>query len=107
VPLSLNLLNMDRNAVHEDFHKLAFHFPRQSMNPRRIRGDIGRRRGSDFEGRLRRIYERAKTVGEIEGELRRLREEIEDERKRCSTALGQKSESATLREKEVPPLLAA
>lgn len=38
--------------------------------------------GSDFEGRLRRIYERARTVGEIEAELRRLREEMEDERKR-------------------------
>jgi uncharacterized membrane-anchored protein YhcB (DUF1043 family) len=38
--------------------------------------------GSDFEGRLRRIYERARTVGEIEAELRRLREQMEDERKR-------------------------
>jgi hypothetical protein len=38
--------------------------------------------GSDFEGRLRRIYERARTVDEIEAELRRLREEMESERKR-------------------------
>ena len=38
--------------------------------------------GSDFEGRLRRIYERARTVDEIEAELRRLREEMEEERKR-------------------------
>jgi len=38
--------------------------------------------GSDFEGRLRRIYERARTVDEIEAELRRLREEMDDERKR-------------------------
>ena len=38
--------------------------------------------GSDFESRLRRIYERARTVGEIEAELRRLREQMEDERKR-------------------------
>jgi superfamily II DNA or RNA helicase len=38
--------------------------------------------GSDFEGRLRRIYERARTVGEIEADLRRLREEMEEERKR-------------------------
>jgi ERCC4-related helicase len=38
--------------------------------------------GSDFEGRLRRIYERARTVGEIEAELRRLREQMEGERKR-------------------------
>jgi ERCC4-related helicase len=38
--------------------------------------------GGDFEGRLRRIYERARTVGEIEAELRRLREQMEHERKR-------------------------
>jgi hypothetical protein len=38
--------------------------------------------GSDFESRLRRIYERARTVEEIEAELRRLREEMDDERKR-------------------------
>jgi hypothetical protein len=38
--------------------------------------------GGDFEGRLRRIYERARTVGEIEAELRRLREQMEQERKR-------------------------
>ena len=38
--------------------------------------------GNDFEGRLRRIYERARTVHEIEAELRRLREEMDEERKR-------------------------
>ncbi len=38
--------------------------------------------GGDFEGRLRRIYERARTVDDIEAELRRLREEMDDERKR-------------------------
>ena len=38
--------------------------------------------GNDFEIRLRRIYERARTVHEIEGELRRLREEMEEDRKR-------------------------
>jgi hypothetical protein len=37
--------------------------------------------GSDFETRLRRIYERARTVAEIEDELRRLREQMEEERK--------------------------
>ena len=37
--------------------------------------------GSDFETRLRRIYERARTVDEIASELRRLREEMEAERK--------------------------
>jgi superfamily II DNA or RNA helicase len=46
--------------------------------PETIAGAVG----SDFEGRLRRIYERARTVGEIEAELRRLREEMEEERKR-------------------------
>lgn len=38
--------------------------------------------GSDFEGRLRRIYERARTVGEIEAELRDLRQQMENERTR-------------------------
>ena len=46
--------------------------------PETIAGAIG----GDFEGRLRRIYERARTVGEIEAELRRLREQMEHERKR-------------------------
>jgi uncharacterized membrane-anchored protein YhcB (DUF1043 family) len=36
--------------------------------------------GSDFEVRLRRIYERARAVAEIEAELRRLREEMDEER---------------------------
>jgi SNF2-related domain/Helicase conserved C-terminal domain len=38
--------------------------------------------GSDFEGRLRRIYERARTVQEIEAELVRLRERMDEERQR-------------------------
>ena len=46
--------------------------------PEKIAGTLG----SDFEGRLRRIYERARTVDEIEAELRRLREEMGDERQR-------------------------
>ena len=36
--------------------------------------------GNDFEAKLRRIYERARTVDEIEAELRRLREEMEEQR---------------------------
>jgi hypothetical protein len=36
--------------------------------------------GSDFEVRLRRIYERSRTVTEIEAELRRLREEMDEQR---------------------------
>ncbi len=36
--------------------------------------------GSDFETRLRRIYERARTQDEIISELRRLREDIEEQR---------------------------
>lgn len=36
--------------------------------------------GSDFESRLRRIYERARAVTEIEAELRRLREEMDGNR---------------------------
>jgi hypothetical protein len=38
--------------------------------------------GSDFETRLRRIYERARTVDEIALELRRLREQMDEERKK-------------------------
>jgi adenine-specific DNA-methyltransferase len=38
--------------------------------------------GADFESRLRRIYERARTVEEIEAELRKLREEMDEQRER-------------------------
>lgn len=37
--------------------------------------------GSDFEAKLRRIYERARTLNEIEDEIRRLREQMDEERK--------------------------
>lgn len=37
--------------------------------------------GADFETRLRRIYERARTLDEITSELRRLREEIGEQRR--------------------------
>ena len=57
--------------------------------------DLAGALGSDFETRLRRIYERARTVEEIEGELRKLREEMEETR----TALSEKLE--TLEEKVV------
>ncbi len=36
--------------------------------------------GNDFETRLRRIYERSRTLDEITAELRRLREQMEEER---------------------------
>lgn len=38
--------------------------------------------GGDFETRLRRIYERARTIDEVTAELRRLREQMDEERKR-------------------------
>jgi hypothetical protein len=38
--------------------------------------------GSDFESRLRRIYDRARTVQEIAAELRRLREDMDEQRSR-------------------------
>jgi ERCC4-related helicase len=60
-----------------DASDVVLHEP-STATPETLAGAIG----SDFEGRLRRIYERARTVGEIEAELRRLREEMEDERKR-------------------------
>lgn len=37
--------------------------------------------GADFESQLRRIYDRARTVDEIESELRELRSQIEEQRK--------------------------
>jgi superfamily II DNA or RNA helicase len=46
--------------------------------PEKIAGMLG----SDFETRLRRIYERARTLDEITAELRRLREQMEEERKK-------------------------
>jgi len=60
-----------------DASDVVLHEP-STDTPETLAGSVG----SDFEGRLRRIYERARTVGEIEAELRRLREEMEDERKR-------------------------
>ena len=60
-----------------DASDVVLHEP-STDTPETLAGAVG----SDFEGRLRRIYERARTVGEIEAELRRLREEMEDERKR-------------------------
>jgi len=42
--------------------------------------------GSEFEGRLRRIYERARSVEEIETELRDLRTSLDDKRKKFEEA---------------------
>lgn len=52
----------------------CFHYERDTFNSAMKLGD--------FEGRLRRIYERARTVQEIEAELVRLREQMDDERQR-------------------------
>ena len=38
--------------------------------------------GAEFEAELRRIYERARTVGEVHDELRALRDRVADERRR-------------------------
>ncbi|MFZ5440667.1 MAG: helicase-related protein, partial [Myxococcota bacterium] len=38
--------------------------------------------GAEFEGELRRIYERARTLDEVQAELRALRDRVEDERRR-------------------------
>jgi len=42
--------------------------------------------GSDFEAQLRRIYDRARTVGEVEGELRGLRDSIDAKRRDFESA---------------------
>jgi superfamily II DNA or RNA helicase len=60
-----------------DASDVVLHEP-SSDTPETLAGALG----SDFETRLRRIYERARTVEEIEAELRRLREEMDEERKR-------------------------
>jgi adenine-specific DNA-methyltransferase len=43
--------------------------------------------GADFEARLRRIYERARSLDEIEQELLRLREEMTEQRQRFETTV--------------------
>ena len=60
-----------------DASDVVLHEP-STESPEALAGALG----SDFETRLRRIYQRARTREEIEEDLRRLREEMEDERKR-------------------------
>ena len=96
-----------------DASDVVLHEP-STDTPETLAGAVG----SDFEGRLRRIYERARTVGEIEAELRRLREEMEDERKRfeetwartaglIETRFDQRVKQAFRRlQKDLPPGLA-
>ncbi len=45
-------------------------------------GDVVSAIGAEFEGELRRIYERARTVDEVHDELRALRDRVADERRR-------------------------
>ena len=60
-----------------DASDVVLHEP-STDTPEKIAGALG----GDFETRLRRIYERARTVDEIEAELRKLREAMDEERKR-------------------------
>ena len=60
-----------------DASDVVLHEP-STDSPEKIAGALG----NDFEGRLRRIYDRARTIQEIEAELRRLREEMDEGRKR-------------------------
>jgi hypothetical protein len=60
-----------------DASDVVLHEP-STDSPEKIAGALG----NDFEGRLRRIYERARTIQEIEAELRRLREEMDEGRER-------------------------
>ena len=64
-----------------DASDVVLHEP-GTQNPEALAAGLG----SDFETRLRRIYERARTVEEISDELRRLRAEMEDGRKRFEEA---------------------
>ncbi len=58
-----------------DASDVVLHEPSGSA-PETLAGALG----NDFEARLGRIYERARTVEEIGSELRRLRDEMEDQR---------------------------
>jgi superfamily II DNA or RNA helicase len=60
-----------------DASDVVLHEP-STEAPEKLTGVLG----SDFETRLRRIYERARTLDEITAELRRLREQMEDERRK-------------------------
>jgi superfamily II DNA or RNA helicase len=60
-----------------DASNVVLHEPSTDA-PEKLTGVLG----SDFETRLRRIYERARTIDEITVELRRLREQMDDERKK-------------------------
>ena len=60
-----------------DASDVVLHEP-SSDAPEKLAGVLG----NDFETRLRRIYERARTLDEITSELRRLREDIEEQRRR-------------------------
>src|SRR5579871_1270351 len=61
-----------------DASDVVLHEPASESSPELLAGALG----SDFETRLRRIYERARTQEEINAELRRLREEMGEERER-------------------------
>src|ERR1700728_826688 len=60
-----------------DASNVVLHEPSTDA-PEKLTGVLG----SDFETRLRRIYERARTIDEITVELRRLREQMDEERKK-------------------------
>ena len=60
-----------------DASDVVLHEP-STDSPETLAGALG----NDFEARLRRIYERARTVEEIGSELRRLRDEMADQRTR-------------------------
>lgn len=66
--------------------------------------DLASSLGPDFEGQLRRIWDRSRSVREVEDELRRLRDDLEERRKRLdqvrerTTALIEKQFDESVRE---------
>lgn len=66
--------------------------------------DLASALGPDFEGQLRRIWDRSRSVREVEDELRRLRDELEERRQRLdevrerTTALIEKQFDESVRE---------
>lgn len=65
-----------------DASDVVLHEP-SSDSPELLAGALG----ADFQARLHRIYERARNIEEIEGELRQLREDIGEQREAFENAL--------------------
>ena len=97
-----------------DMSDAVLHTPRSDSSD-----ELASALGPDFEAQVRRIWDRSRSVQEVEGELRRLRDELEERRQRLdqvrerTTALIEKQFDQSVREvfrnieSELPAALAA